>query len=184
MKIYRGRLAGSSWNDAVVEVWSQEPAILDFFDGVDGQYATDRTKLIGPLTHHSKHSPSGFSWGYAGSGPSELARCILIDHLDDKGRCGRCGGQGDVPLFDVIDANDELVDTVDETEARAAFKSGAKLRGTNRRGTCPACYGEKTSFPPGLYQAFKEAFVVAWATDWEITSEEIDTWLATQPATV
>jgi hypothetical protein len=32
------------------------------------------------LTHHVHHSPSGFGWGYAGSGPSELARCILWDH--------------------------------------------------------------------------------------------------------
>lgn len=27
------------------------------------------------------HSPDGFEWNYAGSGPSELARCILWDHL-------------------------------------------------------------------------------------------------------
>lgn len=27
------------------------------------------------------HSPDGFEWGYGGSGPSELARCILWDHL-------------------------------------------------------------------------------------------------------
>lgn len=33
------------------------------------------------LVHHVRHSPSGFSWGYAGSGPSDLARCILADHL-------------------------------------------------------------------------------------------------------
>lgn len=35
-----------------------------------------------PLQHHVHHSPDGFSWGYAGSGPSELARCILLDHFD------------------------------------------------------------------------------------------------------
>lgn len=33
-----------------------------------------------PLRHHVLHSPSGFAWGYGGSGPSDLARCILIDH--------------------------------------------------------------------------------------------------------
>ncbi len=31
------------------------------------------------LTHHVYHSPTGFAWGYAGSGPAELARCILAD---------------------------------------------------------------------------------------------------------
>jgi hypothetical protein len=34
-----------------------------------------------PLTHYKRKSPSGFSWGYAGSGPSELARCMLAEFL-------------------------------------------------------------------------------------------------------
>lgn len=34
-----------------------------------------------PLPHFVQHSPDGFEWGYGGSGPSELARCVLIDHL-------------------------------------------------------------------------------------------------------
>lgn len=33
------------------------------------------------LEHHVLHSPDGFAWGYGGSGPSELARCLLIDAL-------------------------------------------------------------------------------------------------------
>lgn len=32
-----------------------------------------------PLTHYRRHSPAGFSWGYGGSGPADLARSILID---------------------------------------------------------------------------------------------------------
>ena len=31
------------------------------------------------LVHHVRHSPTGFNWGYGGSGPDELARCILLD---------------------------------------------------------------------------------------------------------
>ena len=34
------------------------------------------------LRHHVRHSPTGFECGYGGSGPAELARCILIDFLD------------------------------------------------------------------------------------------------------
>lgn len=34
-----------------------------------------------PLRHYVRHSPDGFEWGYGGSGPAELARCILIDHF-------------------------------------------------------------------------------------------------------
>lgn len=48
----------------------------------------------GPLAHHVKHSPDGFSWGYGGSGPSELARCLLIASLDGAGLCGACDGRG------------------------------------------------------------------------------------------
>lgn len=34
-----------------------------------------------PLEHRLRHSPTGFSWGYPGSGPADLARSILWDHL-------------------------------------------------------------------------------------------------------
>ena len=30
------------------------------------------------------HSPDGFSWGYAGSGPAQLALAILLQETDDK----------------------------------------------------------------------------------------------------
>src|SRR5438270_824587 len=33
------------------------------------------------LKHEMRHSPDGFSWGYGGSGPADLARSILADHL-------------------------------------------------------------------------------------------------------
>lgn len=33
------------------------------------------------LAHIDRHSPGGFSWGYAGSGPADLALAILADHL-------------------------------------------------------------------------------------------------------
>jgi hypothetical protein len=32
------------------------------------------------------HSPSGFEWGYAGSGPAQLALALLADHLGDDER--------------------------------------------------------------------------------------------------
>lgn len=35
---------------------------------------------VSPLAHYPCHSPAGFEWGYAGSGPADLARCILLNH--------------------------------------------------------------------------------------------------------
>lgn len=48
------------------------------------------------LPHTVKHSPAGFNWGYGGSGPSELARCILLDHLGELAVC-ECEGSGRNP---------------------------------------------------------------------------------------
>lgn len=42
----------------------------------------DTNTLGESLPHHTLHSPDGFAWGYGGSGPAELARCLLIDALD------------------------------------------------------------------------------------------------------
>lgn len=36
-----------------------------------------------PLRHVVYYSPTGFSWGYLGSGPSDLAISILCDHFNE-----------------------------------------------------------------------------------------------------
>lgn len=38
---------------------------------------------INPLVHCVHHSPTGFDWGYNGSGPADLALSILHDHLGE-----------------------------------------------------------------------------------------------------
>jgi hypothetical protein len=43
---------------------------------VDGRRLNPRLDLW-------NHSPTGFEWGYGGSGPAQLALAILADHLDD-----------------------------------------------------------------------------------------------------
>lgn len=35
-------------------------------------------------TGSDSHSPTGFSWGYGGSGPAETAHGILLDFLNDE----------------------------------------------------------------------------------------------------
>jgi hypothetical protein len=37
-----------------------------------------------PLRHMVLHSPSGFAWGYGGSGPADLALSLLCDVLDER----------------------------------------------------------------------------------------------------
>lgn len=36
------------------------------------------------LEHRVQHSPTGFSWGYGGSGPADLARSLLWDFLGNE----------------------------------------------------------------------------------------------------
>jgi len=43
---------------------------------VDGRRLNPRRDLW-------NHSPSGFEWGYGGSGPAQLALAILADHCSD-----------------------------------------------------------------------------------------------------
>lgn len=53
----------------------------------DSTWSVYRDKL--PLTPDRSqgvrnHSPTGFSWGYAGSGPAQLALALLLDVTDDE----------------------------------------------------------------------------------------------------
>jgi hypothetical protein len=73
MTYYHGRTPG------VVEV------VNDDAPGTAARY---------PLPHLVKHSPTGFSWGYGGSGPADLARCLLINALGDAAVCQTCEGTG------------------------------------------------------------------------------------------
>jgi len=41
---------------------------------------------IKPLPHSGERDPTGFSWGYGGSGPAELSRSILADFFGKQSR--------------------------------------------------------------------------------------------------
>lgn len=38
-----------------------------------------RPHYAATLHHYVRHSPTGFEWGYGGSGPADLARAIVAD---------------------------------------------------------------------------------------------------------
>lgn len=45
---------------------------------------TRRPLRLEPSLKLRNHSPTGFSWGYHGSGPSQLALAILLDFTRDE----------------------------------------------------------------------------------------------------
>lgn len=49
--------------------------------GPEAVFVEDEDGQVAKLKHQVRHSPDGFSWGYGGSGPADLARSILTDHL-------------------------------------------------------------------------------------------------------
>lgn len=55
----------------------------DIYYALPGSPVTveDKHGNVRRLLHHVRHSPDGHSWGYLGSGPSELAKDILWDHF-------------------------------------------------------------------------------------------------------
>ena len=40
-------------------------------------------KPLNPRLDLHNHSPTGFEWGFGGSGPAQLALAILAEHCDD-----------------------------------------------------------------------------------------------------
>jgi hypothetical protein len=47
---------------------------------IDG---SGKRKPVNPRRELRNHSPTGFEWGYGGSGPAQLALAILAEHLGD-----------------------------------------------------------------------------------------------------
>jgi len=59
---------------------------VKIYEGIRQGHAVDVTVngcRLDPRFDLWNHSPTGFEWGYGGSGPAQLALALLADHLDD-----------------------------------------------------------------------------------------------------
>jgi hypothetical protein len=112
----------------------------------------DNGKTTARLQHHRKHSPAGFEWGYLGSGPAELARCLIIDYLGDRAWCAACEGTG---------------------ITGPAYRHGDTLDPDQ----CWVCMGERTAFQPVVYQSLKFEVVAMWGDRWELRADELSLFL-------
>lgn len=134
------------------------------------------------LPHHMRHSPSGFGWGYLGSGPAELARCLLIDVLRDEwgGEC--CCSH---PESDHQGSRREaFCASCEQLEHQRVFAFHAPHRAHPAAKLCCSTSGGEgredydLRVSPALYQAFKTAHVARWQDSWIISADEIRRWLA------
>jgi hypothetical protein len=125
-----------------------------------------------PLPHFVKHSPDGYSWGYGGSGPAELARCLLIHALGERALCTTCNGRGRVTATDEDDPGKWFRPALEGDDPAAVV----------------GCIDCDAGFAPAVercYQTFKFEHVAGWPQEetWEITREEILAWHAAQSST-
>jgi hypothetical protein len=76
-------------------------------------------QVTGLLHHVVRHSPTGFSRGYAGSGPADLARSLLIAALGDDAKCPTCGGTSQIVFDSITDRSGRPYDPARDAEVPA-----------------------------------------------------------------
>lgn len=128
--------------------------------GDAGCVAMDRAgRTLRPRLDVCNHSPTGFEWGYAGSGPSQLALAVLADYFGPAADAARrAAGLHQTFSLRVVcmippDAGWRLADAaVDDFLARLSDPGtdwGRWWAGLARRGLFDATAAAAESQPPG-----------------------------------
>jgi Family of unknown function (DUF6166) len=73
------------------------------------------------------HSPSGFEWGYRGSGPAQLALAILADHLGDTDEALRLHQEFKVSVVAALDREGWTLTDQEIQEAIEALRPGGRV---------------------------------------------------------
>lgn len=138
--------------------------------------------MVGVLTHRTEppsHSPTGFSWGGAGSGCAELARAMLLDALGEAARCPLCAGAGQVTFLPgaALDADPVPYDPAVHNTVQMRAQGVEALR-------CWDCDGDGTTRVP--YQDFKFQVIAQLPQDdgFTLTRTEVREWYARHQAKV
>ena len=128
---------------------------------------------LGPLPHVARHSPTGFSWGYNGSGPADLAVSLLVDAVGPAAVCTTCAGTNLVTYLrdaeDVTSPYDPAM-PLEELEDRGLAVSRCGEAGCD----------EGITILPSACQRFKEQFVAGWPGEWRMHRTEIVNWYAVE----
>jgi hypothetical protein len=117
----------------------------------------------GTVRHLPKHSPTGMNWGYAGSGPADTARSLLIDALGDDAVCRVCAGTGRVVY--VRDESGQALTPEPFDPCRHPWAS---------HGWVCECDEGYRQLP---YPRFAAQFVTRWPVQWTMTRAGILEWI-------
>lgn len=128
---------------------------------------TETGQQVGVLRHVIYHSADGFTWGYRGSGPADLARSLLIAALGEGARCPTCAGTAkmvyrcELPTEEPYDPH-RLAD-YDPTRVHP-------------------CIDCDDGYRPLPYRSFERECVAHWGNHWRIRRGDIRAWLAARAA--
>ena len=135
---------------------------------------TPAGEVLGLLNHVVRHSPTGLSWGYGGSGPADTARSILLAALGDSGRCPTCAGRGRV-AFTADEEEPEPYDREKHGPDPKYHPGDEAVREDLVIDSCYDCDGDGHVHVP--YMEFKFDVVAGWGDEWRITRAEVLAWL-------
>jgi hypothetical protein len=132
---------------------------------------TPAGETAGLVRHVVKHSPTGMGWGYAGSGPADCARSLLIAAIGDAAVCPMCARTGKITY---------RLDDGGESPS-AAYDPAVSPEDYERDGLiiteCRQCDDGYRRLP---YQDFKFEFVAGWEGEWRMRRADILAWLASR----
>jgi hypothetical protein len=117
------------------------------------------------VRHLPKHSPTGMNWGYAGAGPTDTARTLLIAALGEDAICPLCAGTGRV-----VYVRDEAGQTLQAQPFNPDRHPWA------RRGWICECDEGYRQLP---YSRFVSQYVTQWGAEWTMSRTSILDWLST-----
>jgi hypothetical protein len=128
-------------------------------------------ETTGLVRHVVRHSPTGMGWGYAGSGPADCARSLLIAALGDAARCQMCAGTGKV-TYRGGDGEEPLPAPYDPAVSPEEYEHGGRVITDCWQWDCDGGYKHLP------YQDFKFEFVASWQGEWRMSRADIIAWLA------
>lgn len=152
--------------DVTYHGWYQAGGSVIAIEDCDGA-------AVGLVGHVVKHSPTGMGWGYAGSGPADCARSLLIAALGGTARCPLCAGSGKV-TYRPRDGEEPPATAGDPAVSPEDYESAGLTVARCWHWDCGEGY-RRTRLP---YQDFKFEFVTNWDSEWRMSRSEILQWLA------
>jgi hypothetical protein len=120
---------------------------------------------LGVLPHVVRHSPTGMTWGYGGSGAADCARSLLLAALGDNAKCGTCGGTGRLAWLPGREDEDPV-------------PYDPAVHGEDAETSVCAEIGCDEGWAKVPYQEFKQDYVAGFGETWRLSQAEILNWLA------